>query len=106
MTIAIIGGGVTGLSLALNLHRRGIAAQVYERAPEVKELGVGITLLPHAMREFTALGIGDELLQAGHRERRELLLQPLRPAHLQGAARQVRRLPAARRSASIAAGCI
>ena len=65
MAIAIIGGGVTGLSLALHLHRRGIAARVYERAPEVKELGVGITLLPHAMREFTALGIGDELLQAG-----------------------------------------
>jgi 5-methylphenazine-1-carboxylate 1-monooxygenase len=49
----------------LNLHRRGIACRVYERAPEVKELGVGITLLPHAMREFTALGVGGELLKAG-----------------------------------------
>jgi 2-polyprenyl-6-methoxyphenol hydroxylase-like FAD-dependent oxidoreductase len=38
---------------------------VYERAPEVKELGVGITILPHAMREFTALGIGDDLFKAG-----------------------------------------
>jgi 5-methylphenazine-1-carboxylate 1-monooxygenase len=63
--IAIIGGGITGLALALNLKRRGIACRVYERAPEVKELGVGITLLPHAMREFTALGIGDALLAAG-----------------------------------------
>jgi 2-polyprenyl-6-methoxyphenol hydroxylase-like FAD-dependent oxidoreductase len=63
--IAIIGGGITGLALALNLKRRGIACRVYERAPEVKELGVGITLLPHAMREFTALGIGDTLLAAG-----------------------------------------
>ena len=63
--IAIIGGGITGLALALNLRRRGIDCRVYERAPEVKELGVGITLLPHAMREFTALGIGDELLAAG-----------------------------------------
>jgi 5-methylphenazine-1-carboxylate 1-monooxygenase len=63
--IAIIGGGITGLALALNLRRRGIACRVYERAPEVKELGVGITLLPHAMREFTALGIGDALLAAG-----------------------------------------
>ena len=63
--IAIIGGGVAGLSLALNLHRRGIACRVYERAPEVKELGVGITLLPHAMREFAALGVDKELFAAG-----------------------------------------
>jgi 5-methylphenazine-1-carboxylate 1-monooxygenase len=63
--IAIVGGGIAGLSLALNLHRHGIPCTVYERAPEVKELGVGITLLPHAMREFTALGVADELLAAG-----------------------------------------
>ncbi len=63
--IVIVGGGICGLSLALNLHRQGIACRVFERAPEVKELGVGITLLPHAMREFTALGVGDELLAAG-----------------------------------------
>src|SRR5919107_1642716 len=65
MKVAIVGGGICGLSLALNLHRRGIACRVYERAPQVKELGVGITALPHAMREFTALGVADELLAAG-----------------------------------------
>ena len=65
MDVAIIGGGICGLSLALNLKERGIACRVYERAPEIKELGVGITLLPHAMREFSALGLGDELLTAG-----------------------------------------
>jgi 2-polyprenyl-6-methoxyphenol hydroxylase-like FAD-dependent oxidoreductase len=65
MKIAIIGGGICGLSLALNLKERGIDCRVYERAPELKELGVGITLLPHAMREFTALGLADELLKAG-----------------------------------------
>jgi 2-polyprenyl-6-methoxyphenol hydroxylase-like FAD-dependent oxidoreductase len=65
MEVAIIGGGICGLSLALNLRQRGIAARIYERAPEIKPLGVGITLLPHAMREFTALGVGDELLAAG-----------------------------------------
>jgi 2-polyprenyl-6-methoxyphenol hydroxylase-like FAD-dependent oxidoreductase len=65
MTIAIIGGGICGLSLAMNLHRKGIACRVYERAPEIKELGVGITLLPHAMREFEALGVGAQLLRTG-----------------------------------------
>jgi len=65
MDVAIIGGGIAGLSLALNLHRHGIACRVFERAPEVKELGVGITLLPHAMREFAALGLDQALREAG-----------------------------------------
>ncbi|HEY5166190.1 MAG TPA: flavin-dependent oxidoreductase [Pseudolabrys sp.] len=65
MDVVIVGGGICGLSLALNLSQRGIAARIYERAGEIKPLGVGITLLPHAMREFTALGVGEELLAAG-----------------------------------------
>jgi 5-methylphenazine-1-carboxylate 1-monooxygenase len=65
MFVAIVGGGICGLSLALNLKERGIDCRVYERAPEIKPLGVGITLLPHAMREFTTLGLGNELLEAG-----------------------------------------
>jgi 2-polyprenyl-6-methoxyphenol hydroxylase-like FAD-dependent oxidoreductase len=63
--IAIIGGGICGLTLALQLHKRNIPCRVYEAAPELKELGVGITLLPHAMRELTALDLGDDLLRAG-----------------------------------------
>jgi 2-polyprenyl-6-methoxyphenol hydroxylase-like FAD-dependent oxidoreductase len=65
MKVAIVGGGICGLSLALNLKQRGIEACVYERAAEIKELGVGITLLPHAMREFAALGLDGELLAGG-----------------------------------------
>jgi 5-methylphenazine-1-carboxylate 1-monooxygenase len=63
--IAIVGGGICGLTLALALHARGIACRVYERAPEVKELGVGITLLPHAVRELAALGLQAEIERAG-----------------------------------------
>ena len=59
--IIVIGGGIAGLSLALGLKQRGIACRVYESAPEVRELGVGITLLPHAMREFIALGLEERL---------------------------------------------
>jgi 2-polyprenyl-6-methoxyphenol hydroxylase-like FAD-dependent oxidoreductase len=65
MKVAIIGGGICGLALALNLKQRGIECDVYERAAEVLELGVGITLLPHAMREFTALGVDNELIAVG-----------------------------------------
>lgn len=65
MHIAISGGGIAGLCLALNLKNRGISCTIYERVPEVKEIGVGITLLPHAMREFQALGITDELQRQG-----------------------------------------
>ncbi len=57
MKITIVGGGIGGLSLALALHQRGLACEVYETVPEVRELGVGITLLPHAMRELAALGL-------------------------------------------------
>jgi 5-methylphenazine-1-carboxylate 1-monooxygenase len=63
--IAIIGGGIVGLALALNLDQRGLACRVYEAVPEVKELGVGITLLPHAMRELAALGLQETLEPLG-----------------------------------------
>jgi 2-polyprenyl-6-methoxyphenol hydroxylase-like FAD-dependent oxidoreductase len=65
MRIAIVGGGIGGLALALGLHQRGIACEVYEGAPEIRELGVGITLLPHAVRELAALGVLPELEPLG-----------------------------------------
>ena len=63
--IAVVGGGIAGLAFALALHQRGIACDVYEGVAEVKELGVGITLLPHAMRELTALGLLPQLEAVG-----------------------------------------
>jgi 2-polyprenyl-6-methoxyphenol hydroxylase-like FAD-dependent oxidoreductase len=63
--VVIVGGGICGLTLALALHQRGIGCRVYERAPTVSELGVGITLLPHGMREFAALGLAPSLIAAG-----------------------------------------
>jgi 5-methylphenazine-1-carboxylate 1-monooxygenase len=65
VNIAVVGGGIGGLTLALALHQRGILCRVYESAPEVRELGVGITLLPHAMREMAALGLAETLTQRG-----------------------------------------
>lgn len=65
MELAIIGGGIAGLCLALNLHQRGITCRVYESAPEITEIGAGITLLPHAMREFTEIGVAGDLEDLG-----------------------------------------
>jgi 2-polyprenyl-6-methoxyphenol hydroxylase-like FAD-dependent oxidoreductase len=63
--ILVIGGGIAGLAFALSLHQRGIACDVYESVPQVKELGVGITLLPHGMRELSALGVQPEIEAVG-----------------------------------------
>ena len=65
MRIAIVGGGIGGLALALGLHQRGMPCDLYEAVPEVKELGVGITLLPHAVRELAALGVQPQLEALG-----------------------------------------
>ena len=65
MNIAIVGGGIAGLSFALGLHKRGIDCDVFESVTDIKEIGVGITLLPHGMRELAALGVQEALESAG-----------------------------------------
>ena len=55
--VLIIGGGIGGLTLALSLHQAGIACRVFEAVPELRPLGVGVNLLPHAVRELTELGL-------------------------------------------------
>src|SRR4029077_8177894 len=61
--LLIAGGGIGGLTAALTLHARGIDSTVLERASHLRPLGVGINLLPHAVRELHELGLGDELSQ-------------------------------------------
>ena len=63
MEVAIIGAGVGGLTLALSLHHAGIKnIHLYESSDQVSELGVGINILPHAMRIMDQLGLLEELL--------------------------------------------
>ncbi|CAM3401132.1 flavin-dependent oxidoreductase [Bordetella sputigena] len=63
--VIIVGAGVGGLVLALSLHQAGIACRVYEAVPEIKPLGVGINLLPHAARELDELGMLPALDKVG-----------------------------------------
>jgi 2-polyprenyl-6-methoxyphenol hydroxylase-like FAD-dependent oxidoreductase len=59
--VVIVGAGVGGLTLALSLHAAGISARVYEAVGEIKPLGVGINILPHAVHELEKLGLLDKL---------------------------------------------
>jgi 2-polyprenyl-6-methoxyphenol hydroxylase-like FAD-dependent oxidoreductase len=61
--VLIAGGGIGGLTAALTLHARGIESTVLERASQLRPLGVGINLLPHAVSELYELGLGDKLSQ-------------------------------------------
>ena len=59
--VLIVGGGIGGLTLALELHQRKIACRVFESAPRIEAVGVGINILPHATRVLADLGLQDAL---------------------------------------------
>jgi 5-methylphenazine-1-carboxylate 1-monooxygenase len=65
MEVLIIGAGIGGLTLALSLHGVGIPCRIFEAAPSIKPLGVGINLLPHAMRELGDLGLEPAIAARG-----------------------------------------
>jgi 5-methylphenazine-1-carboxylate 1-monooxygenase len=59
--ILIVGGGIGGLTLGLSLHAANIPCRIFESAPEIRAVGVGVNLLPHATRELAALGLQADL---------------------------------------------
>ena len=67
MKAIIVGGGIGGLTTALMLNARGLDCEIYEQADAVRELGVGINTLPHAIKELAGLGLLDRLDYVGIR---------------------------------------
>ena len=66
MRIVIVGAGIGGLATALSLEAAGFRdIRIFERAPDIRGLGVGINLLPHAMRELTELGLAERISALG-----------------------------------------
>src|SRR6186713_2964568 len=61
MKVIIAGGGIGGLTTALMLHARGIDCELFEQAEGIRELGVGINTLPHAIKELQQLGLLERL---------------------------------------------
>ncbi|HEX4088128.1 MAG TPA: FAD-dependent monooxygenase [Trebonia sp.] len=57
--VAIIGGGIGGLTAAIALARAGVEVRVYEAAAELREIGAGVALHPNAMRVLRAIGVED-----------------------------------------------
>jgi 5-methylphenazine-1-carboxylate 1-monooxygenase len=62
--IIIVGAGIGGLTLGLTLHAAGIPCRIFESAPEIRAVGVGINLLPHATKELAAIGLEADLARA------------------------------------------
>jgi 2-polyprenyl-6-methoxyphenol hydroxylase-like FAD-dependent oxidoreductase len=59
--IIIVGAGIGGLTFGLALQAAGIPCRIYESAAEIRPIGVGINLLPHASKELAALGLEADL---------------------------------------------
>lgn len=62
LRVAIIGGGIGGLSLGIALRERGIQADVFEQALELGEIGAAIAMSANALREFARVGLLDQLV--------------------------------------------
>ena len=87
MDVIIVGAGIGGLTAALELHRVGINARIYELVEEIKPLGVGINLLPHATKVLGECGLLDAIAAAAIETEGTHLLQQVRPEDMERAAR-------------------
>jgi len=71
--VAIIGGGIGGLTAAIALSRAGVEVAVYEAAAELREIGAGVALHPNAMRVLRAIGAEDGVRKIAGRSEWQVL---------------------------------
>jgi 2-polyprenyl-6-methoxyphenol hydroxylase-like FAD-dependent oxidoreductase len=69
MKALVTGGGIGGFSAALYIPQQGIEVEVFEQAQGIRELGVGLNLMPHAVKELSELGLLGRLDATGVRIR-------------------------------------
>ena len=67
MEVAIIGGGIGGLTTALAFKQAGIPFKVFESAPEVRPVGAGIIIANNAMQVFRYFGLHEKIVAGGNR---------------------------------------
>jgi 2-polyprenyl-6-methoxyphenol hydroxylase-like FAD-dependent oxidoreductase len=65
LRVALVGGGIGGLTAALALSQRGFETHVFEQAGELREIGAGITLSANAIKALRALGLENALRSRG-----------------------------------------
>ncbi|MFF7736577.1 FAD-dependent monooxygenase [Streptomyces sp. NPDC007984] len=65
----VVGGGIGGLATAVALTSKGWTVEVLERAPELREVGAGLSLWPNALRALAALGVGEQVRAQAMSER-------------------------------------
>lgn len=63
--VAVVGGGIGGLTAALAFARKGAKVTVYEQAPALTEVGAGLQITPNGAVALRALGLGPALDAGG-----------------------------------------
>ena len=65
LRVAVVGGGIGGMTAANALVRRGMDVQVYEQAPQLGEIGAGVLMTPNSLRLLERMGMGEALANVG-----------------------------------------
>jgi 2-polyprenyl-6-methoxyphenol hydroxylase-like FAD-dependent oxidoreductase len=79
MRVVVVGAGIGGLTTALRLHHEGIDCRVFEQGDQIRELGVGLNVLPYAVKDLAELGLFERLAEASIRTKELLYLHRLGP---------------------------
>jgi 2-polyprenyl-6-methoxyphenol hydroxylase-like FAD-dependent oxidoreductase len=71
--VAIVGGGIGGLTAAVAMHGRGIDVKVYEQSLQITEIGAGVSLSPNAIKALRALGLAVPIAEIGFESDHQLV---------------------------------